>query len=465
MRTAPSNPRALVLGAGITGLSAAYELEKLGFETELVEASARCGGKVLSQDVEGLAVEAGPDSFLAIKPQAIEYVEELGLGSELLPSHPSDSTVFVYTGGRLKPLPKGMGLGAPSSVMGLWGSDILSIQGRLRASMEPFIPLKDGEEDESLASFIRRRLGREVLEKIAGPVLGGIYAGDPETLSLQSTFPQLAAMERGGGLWRSGRAKKPQALPKGRTMFMTLRCGMGRIVETLEKRLKTPPRKGVEALAIDRRGGQWEVKLKDGRLAQAPVLISALPAWRLAELVGDYDLEMGAILREIPFASTATATFIFDKKSLPRSPKGFGFIIPAAEGKTVTAATYTSAKFPGKVPEGLEVIRCFAPASNKSDEELGKAVLADLNAVMGWGDAVPRATRVFQWRKANPQYTMGHPSRLRRMESCLKGHPGLYVAGCSYYGVGLSDCISSARKAAAAAGQYLLGKGKVSHAR
>lgn len=459
MRQGRAEPprRVAVLGAGITGLVAAYELKKRArrpVEIVVLEASPRVGGKVRTETLDGSVVEAGPDSFVTLKPEMLELVKELGLQDELIGTAP-DATVSVLRGGRLLPIPAGTRLISPTRLLPFAFSPLFSLSGKLRVAAEPFVPPGPAGADESLAEFTRRRLGPEALDALVGPMLAGIFAGDPEKLSVRSTFPQLLELERRGGLARSlWRVSGPRERVHGVSTFMTLKNGLSRLIEALARAL--PPgsvRTDSPAQSIRRRGGRWELSTPGGSVA-ADAVISALPAPALADAVESLDPELAERLREIPFASTAVVTLSYDAAALPRRPRGFGFLTARGEKVTLTAATFCSAKFPERGSPDRFVVRAFAGgAGREADAEgsvarLEERVQADLDRLLGLGGVEPRALRSTRWIKANPQYNVGHSRRLERLGSCLRSHPGLVLAGCSYGGVGLPDCVRSGRKAA-----------------
>ena len=468
----PKAPRVAVLGAGIAGLSAAYELNKRAererrrIDVVVLETASRVGGKIVTESRDGAVFELGPDSFLTLKPDALELVDELGLSGELMPTAPSPTTIFIYSQGALKALPSGTGL-VPTSPLSLLSMDLLSWKGRARLAMEPWAPAGEEGVDESLASFARRRLGQEALDKIVGPMLGGIFAGDPEKLSLQSAFPQLKDVEAKGGLWRAARAAKRQAGAKraDRTMFMTLKGGLGRLVETLA--LKLPAgrvRTNAPVQALRRRGGAWRVELRGGEAVEADAVIAAIPANLLSPLVADLDFELSCALGEIQFTSTATVSMLYDQPGLAAKLDGFGFLVPRGENKATTAATYTSTKFPERAPKGAALIRCFLGGAGREaavdadDAQIARLARAELKEILGLGEAHPRLTRVARWPKANPQYAIGHAMRLRRIASCVQAHPGLHLTGASYEGVGVPDCIRQGRAAGSAAFKKVITK-------
>lgn len=451
-------PRVLVLGAGISGLAAAYEIcekarrERRPVAVTVLEASSRIGGKIVTESRDGLVIEGGPDSFITLKPDALELIRELGLAGEVVQANTSKRTLWIYLNRKLEPVPAGTGL-LPTRVWPFLTASLFSCRAKIRMAREPWIPPLEGEEDETLAAFTRRRLGSEALERLVGPMLSGIYAGDPEKMSLKSTFPQLKELERRGGLmralWRGGGAL-------GESPFATLKGGLSRLTEALA--LKLPGgsvRTGIEVLSLAREGGRWKARTTCG-VVEADAVISALPAPRLAQAIEDEDLELACVLREIPFVSTASVSLAYDAGSLPPLG-GWGFLVPRAEGRALSGVTYTSVKFPHRAPPELALVRCFVggagreEAAEGDDQTVARVARNELKDILNLGDLHPKVTRVFRWPKANPQYTVGHGLRLKRLESCLRDHPGLFLAGCSYDGVGIPDCIRSGRAAAAKA--------------
>ena len=452
----PATKRVVVLGGGISGLVAAYELVKRGhpIEVTVLEAAKTLGGKIRTETIDGQVVETGPDSFLTTKPEMLELVRELGLENELIGTGP-DAGVGILLGGRLVPMPAGMNLIAPTRMIPFALTSLFTMGAKLHMALEPLRRTRRDGVDESLADFTRRRLGPEALERLVAPMLAGIYAGDPERMSVRSTFPQLLEMEKKGGLVRSLWLGSPRA-PKreGLTTFMTLKGGLSRVVDALQRRL--PPRSvrvDCPAQALRRREGRWEVVTPNAVL-EADAVISALPAPAFADCVEGLDPELAMRLREIPFSSTATSVLIYDEKDVPKRPRGFGFLAPRGEGLTVTAATYSSSKFPARALPGRTTVRAFVGGAGRDADAEGaitrleSRVREDLDGVLGLEGAAPLSMKTTRWIKANPQYEVGHSRRLDRIGSCLKSHQGLVLAGASYGGVGLPDCVRSGRRAA-----------------
>lgn len=449
--------KVIVIGGGIAGLVAAFELSKRRHvELTVLEAAPRVGGKIKTENLDGQIVESGPDSFITTKPEMVELVRELGLEKDLIPTG-SDSRVSVLVGGKMLPMPSGLNLVAPTRALPFLFSPMFSMKAKLHMALEPLRPPRRDAADESLAEFTRRRLGEEALERLVGPMLAGIYAGDPEKLSVRSTFPQLLEMEKRGGLVRSmwsPMTKAASKRPAGMTTFMTLKGGLTKVVEELRMRLPAGSLKeDCPAQAVRRRDGKWEV-VTPNQVFTADAIVAAIPAPQLADAVEGLDPELCMRLREIPFASTATSALIYDAKDVARAPRGFGFLTSRSEGLTVTGATFTSSKFPARAIAGKVVVRAFVGgAGREADAEgaitrLESKVRADLDKTLGLGGAEPVAQKTVRWIKANPQYEVGHQRRLDRLTSCLKSHDGLVLAGASYGGVGLPDCVRSGRRAA-----------------
>ncbi len=449
--------RVAVLGAGVAGLAAAYEVSRAGAperaQALVLEAADRVGGKVLSVSRGGVIYEAGPDSFISAKPDVLDLARELGISGDLAATKPGSSSVSIYFRGRLRTLRGGMW---PPKASALLSSGLLSWRGLARLALSRWPGSEDPVgTDESLAAFVRRRFGQEALERLADPLLAGIYAGDAEELSLESTFPQIKTAFAKNG---ASAARPPWRPAPGQSLFMTFQGGLSRLPEALCAALPGGAvRTGARVLALSRRDREWKIETSAGDFT-ADAVVSALPAGALAPVAERLDPELAAVLREIPFASTATVSLLYDDSSLPVRPEGFGFLVPRREGKAVSAATYSSSKFPGRAPEGKTLVRCFVGGAGrgawaeKSEEDLIRLASEELSEILGLGKSCrPVEAKAWRWIAANPQYTVGHALRLKRLESCLMGHPGLILAGASYRGVGLPDCVRSGRAAARAA--------------
>lgn len=456
------SPRKIVvIGAGISGLSCAYRInqlaEKAGLKIEIsvLEASPRAGGKIITDRSGGILTEGGPDSFLTLKPEAENLVKELGLEKDLIPANQKLSRVWINDKNKLYPLPKGTGL-IPSKIIPFLFSNLLSFSGRLRVIAEPWVSPKLGDEDESLASFISRRMGPEFLQKIADPILSGIYAAPSEQISLLSTFPHLREMEKRGGIFQSLSKSKP-----GKVVFATLKDGLSSLSNALAQNL---PGKALKrdspVLSIQREHRGWAVKTPR-EIFLADSVILAVPANSASLLCADFSPEISSALSEIPFTSSVVVNLVYSRKSVKHSLKGYGFV-SVQNGSSLMAATFSSSKFPHRSNSDKALIRVFfrekSPSGeeliSKNEDEIAKIAHQELAPVLGLR-AIPEEFRVYKWMKAHPVYCVGHGLRMKRIESCLKDLPGIFLAGSSYYGIGLPDCIRSGQKAAEESVQFL----------
>lgn len=469
-------PRVVVVGAGITGLTAAYSLRRArpGLDVRVLEARPAPGGNVRTEHLDGFVVDGGPDSFVRTKPEALVLCRELGLEPELHPTEPAARHVYVARAGRLEPMPGGMALAVPTRLGPLLGTRLLGLAGKLRLLLEPFVRAPPRQEDESIASFFERRLGKEAAARLAGPLLGGIYAGDVRALSLRSTFPQLAELEdRHGGLLRGMLAgelsragggtptllgllrwvfrRAPAEVP---SPFLSLRGGMGRLVEALVSSL--PPgalSTGTAVSSIARaESGRLRITTPGGDL-EADAVVLATPAHVAAELLGEPGLRDA--LAAIPYVSTATVFFGLDRKTVTHPLDGSGFVVPPGEGRLL-ASTWVSSKWAGRAPEGAALVRAFLGGSREpelvrqsTDEELISLARSELERLMGpLGPA--RFTRVHRYVDSNPQPVVGHAARLAQLRERLAAGSlrGVVLAGAAYDGVGIPDCVRQARAAA-----------------
>jgi oxygen-dependent protoporphyrinogen oxidase len=454
--------RVVVIGGGITGLAAAHRLvhrlvHTLGSESvTLLESSARLGGKISTSHTDGFVLEGGPDCFLASKPAARELCEQLGLGAQIIGTNPALRRSFVKRGTALHPLPDGITGLVPSRIMPLITTGVLSLRGRARAAMEVFVPRMKGDADESVAAFVRRRFGAEAWSWLVEPLLSGIYAGDGEQLSVRATFPQLRETERRNGsiLRPMLAARLSAAAPSAPRGFITLSGGLQALVDALAQSLANADvRLNARIASIAHDGGEYRVSFVDGTSIDASSIVFATPAHATAEMVDTLDPNMAAELRAIPFVSTATISVAFDRGAIARPLPGYGYVSPRANGGDIVACTWTSNKFPSRVPADSTLLRFFVgragkeAGANMTDGALLSIVTAELRDVLGIS-AAPKFTRIARWPNALPQYVMGHTDRVTRIFERAAAHRGLFLAGASFRGVGIPDCISSAWSAA-----------------
>lgn len=449
--------RVVVVGGGIAGLAAARCLESIVPELEivLVEKEERLGGKIRTEHVGELVVEEAPDSFLSRKERGVGLCEELGLAGELVGRRPEHARTFVRRGQELLPLPTGLTGLVPTDLDALAESDLLSAEGRARLAAEVDVPPAEGVEDESIADFVSRRLGREAYESIVEPLTTGIYGGDGAQLSLRATFPALRALEIEHGSVLRGLAAQAPAAVGGYPPFVSLRNGMATLVERLVVSLeRTRIVLGRTVARVDGHGGGYAVPLSDGELLSADGVVLAVPAFAAASLVPDLDLDLAAVHAEIPYSSSAIVSLAYREVDLGSPPDGYGYVVPRSEEADVLACTWTSNKWESRAPTGEVLVRVYAgrfgraDVTDRMDEELVELARAEL-ALVGIS-AEPRLTLVHRWPRGMPQYTLGHPERLERIDSLLARHRGLAVAGAAYRGVGIPDCIRSGEDAAGA---------------
>jgi protoporphyrinogen/coproporphyrinogen III oxidase len=471
--------RVVVVGGGVSGLAAAHQLfesaardDSGGGATEvlLVEASARLGGTLRTTRREGFLLEGGPDSFISEKPAALELARRLGLGPRVVETNAAHRRSFVVRGGRLRPTPEGFQLLAPSRLLPFLTSDIFSWRGKARMALDLVLPRhtpSGGVEDESLADFVRRRFGREALERMAQPMVGGIYTADPERLSLRATMPRFLEMERRDrslilSMWRAARRQKARgARPNGTSgarygLFLSFDAGMQTLSDALAARLPSAcVRLDTKVESVTPEGGarRWLVRTSGGEGISADGVILALPAYGAARLLREADGALAEELEAIPYASTATVNLAYRRADIPHPLDGFGFVVPFVERRTTLACTFSSIKFAGRAPEGHALLRAFVggalqPETFGLDEEaMTAAVRRDLRDLLGV-EAPPLFSHVEKWPRSMAQYHLGHSELVGRIRARLSGLPALGLCGNAYEGAGVPDCVRGGEEAA-----------------
>jgi protoporphyrinogen/coproporphyrinogen III oxidase len=468
--------RIVVLGGGISGLSAGFRLLELAakrgrpIELMLLERRARLGGSLHTIREDGFIAEAGADSFLTEKPWARDLARRLGLEAELVGTQEQFRRTYIVRGGKLIAIPDGFLMLAPVRFGPMLRSPLLSPLGKLRIAMEPWIPPRPAGGDESLGSFVRRRLGREVLERIAQPLAGGVYVADPERLSVQATLPRFAEMERRYGSVVRGlrRAERNRGATTRETsgarwsLFQSFRGGIQILADALARRLGESVRLGVEAVALERvygltSGGRqvprWCVITADGARIEADAIVCALPAFAGARLLEAHSTELARRLGEIDYAPAAVVNLVYRESDFPGTPHGSGFVVPIIEHRNIIAASFTSLKFAGRAPAGSILLRAFLGGELQGemmaldDAAMVEAASAEMRALLGV-KAAPLWTRVARWPKAMPQYTVGHPARAAAIEQAAAELPGLELCGAALQGIGIPDCVLSGERAA-----------------
>lgn len=450
--------RIAIIGAGISGLTAAYRLKDLQKEAEIIiyEKQGRCGGTILTERYSGFTIEGGPDCFITEKPWASELAKEIGLSNRLLGTTPENKITYVLSGGRLHPIPDGLILMIPTKIYPLITSGLFTISGKIRMAMEIFIPRKNTPEDESLAHFVLRRFGREALEKIAEPLVAGVHAGNPETMSIKSSFPRFVEMEQKyrsliiGMLKMRREFRKKFGTSHEKSMFMTFIGGLGELIEKLEDAVgRNKIEFNKEITEIKRSGEEYLLIFSDGKMQKFNSVILAVPSYISAKLLSGINYQLSSYLKKIPFASTATITLVYRLEEFNHPLKGYGFVIPSIEKRRIMAVTWTSSKFKYRVPDGFAMIRAFVGGArnselvNLNDNELSGLVRNELREIMGI-QSEPVLTRIYRWHNAMPQYILGHEKNLQLIDNELNKMPGLFLTGSSYRGIGISDCIKNA---------------------
>ncbi|MDW8090285.1 MAG: protoporphyrinogen oxidase [Meiothermus sp.] len=446
--------RLLVVGGGVAGLSVVHYARQAAPELQitLLEADLRLGGKVATLREDGFVVEGGPDAVVRYKPWALALMRELGLEAEIVGTLPARPSALIHDGRRALPIPAGLQMVVPGDLVALARSPLLSPLGKARALLDLFLP-KGPPGDEAFGAFIRRRLGQQVWERLAAPLSGGIYGGDPAELSTLAAFPQLKALEAAHGSLIRGamRQRRERGTREGGQLFASLRGGLGAVVEALRARLEgVELRLGVEVSGLEHRQG-WRVHTPEGSfLADAVVL--ATPAGVSGQLLEALHPEAARALRQIPYGPSATVTLAFEQRHLP--PRvGHGLLLAAGSGFAARGFTWTDQKWPGRAPEGVGLVRAYFSGLEASEEELVALARRDLERL--WGRVPsPLRTWVFRWSQGLPRYTLGHQERVAQAMRAEE-LPGLFLAGAAYQGVGLPEVVRMGQAVAVRAVRFL----------
>ncbi|MGV8082932.1 MAG: protoporphyrinogen oxidase [Coriobacteriia bacterium] len=486
--------RVAVIGAGVAGLAAALRLLKAcegtaeQLEVVVYEKDPRVGGKIVTEKVETEAgtfiVDGGTDTFLSSKPAVHRLARELGIFDEELPTDDSRKKTLIERRGRLYPMPDGVMQFAPTKFWPFATTPLFSWRGKIRAGLDLVVPKKhvpEGElNDETLESFVTRRMGREILDRLAEPIVGGVHASDPAVMSLAATFPNLLEMEQKYGCLIRGflaqrkaaeqmrREHPPVPGAKPKTFFMSFNEGMQQFVDALADRVgRDRIATGVRVVELRSAVGGgagadpasasrgWQLTLSDGREERADAVIIATEVWSAADLVRATDAALAETLDRIPTSSSATVSVAYRESEVGIDLNAFGVLCPMVEKRALMAATYSSTKWPGRAPSGYVLLRGFLGGPHnqaimeRSDSELTETVLSEFRSLLGVRpSAKPLFTRVFRWTGGMPQYTLGHLDRVAAIESRVGEIAGLGLAGGAYRGVGVPNCIESGERAA-----------------
>jgi oxygen-dependent protoporphyrinogen oxidase len=470
-----SSLRVAVIGGGVSGLGAAHRLTELAeqhnlpIKVDVLEAREQCGGSIVTVRRDGCIVEGGPDSFITQKPWGLALCKRLGLAESIIGTNPDCRRTFVLNKGKLHSIPEGFLLLAPSKIMPFVTSKLFSWPGKMRMGLDLVLPRhhKDTSVDETLAHFVRRRFGQEALERVAQPLVGGIYTANPEKLSLRATMPRFLEMEakyrslilgmrKGARMMAKARKDRGASTDSGArySMFVTLTDGMDTLVDTLTERIgRESIRNNATVTRLERQTNGWQMQLADGQAVESDAVILACPSYVSAQLLKGLSADLSNTLDTLEYASSATMTMAFDEKQFPPLPDGFGFVVPAAENRTLIAVTFSSVKFEGRSPKGRILMRAFVGGAMQpevyalSDDELYRGVLRDLRQILGL-KGEPTFSELFRWPRSMPQYPLNHLDWVQQVKDELNRWPGLAVAGNAFGGIGIPDCVHSGEEAA-----------------
>ena len=452
--------RIAIIGGGISGLTAAYRLEQkrtkgVPLEYLLFESSPRFGGVIASERIDDCIVEAGPDSFLSEKARAADLCRELGLGDQLIGSNDAERKTYILINGQLVPLPDGLMFMVPTNFLAAFSSPLFSWITKLRMIREWFYRSHASSDDISVSEFVERHYGREMVDRVADPLLAGVYGGSAEGLSLQSVLPRFADMEaKYGSLGKAMLAQKKHQSASVSPLFTSLRGGMTQLTDALIARIpQSALRANSPAQSLKPDSGKWLV-VSNGRTQEFDAAILATPAGRAGELVAEGTPQFAAELSSIRYSSSVTVGLGYDEKVRRALPPGFGFLVPRSEKVRIMAATLVHNKFPQRVPQNRALIRCFLGGTRDPqildlpEGEIAEIVLQDLAEILGIR-ADPDFAYVYKWEQAMAQYEVGHRAKIARIQNLLAENPGLALAGNYLGGIGVPDCVRSGSEAAA----------------
>jgi oxygen-dependent protoporphyrinogen oxidase len=452
-----NNP--VIVGAGISGLSAAYYLARGGSQSTILESRSRTGGVIQTDRVDGCIVEAGPDSFLSVKPAALDLIRDLGLSDQVIGSNDHLRVTFIRRHGRLVPMPDGLMMMVPTKIMPLVTTHLVGWLTKLRMGMELLRSPKAKTEDRSVSDFIVEHYGQEVVDYLAEPLLSGIYGGDPAALSVGSVLPRFVDLaNRYGSLTRGVLAERAAAarLRIGSNpppLFTTLKGGLGQMVDATGAAIRGKSQMlQTRAQKVERTGAEFRIRI-DNDWISTDRLVVACEAHSASTLLAGVDPRLAEVLGTVEYSSSMTVALGFDAVDFATPPVGFGFLVPRKERRRVMACTWVGTKFSNRVPDGKIVARCSLGGTadpavlNESDENIVAAVTSELHDIAGI-TARPRFTRVARWPRSMAQYTVGHAQRLAEIQARVAAIPGLYLAGNAYTGIGIPDCIRMGKAAA-----------------
>lgn len=462
--------RVVIVGGGITGLSLAHALEKAEerCSVRLVEGGPHLGGNMQTVRHNGYVIDAGPDAWVSNKPHATRLAREVGLGDELIGTRADTRKVYIVWKKELHPMPEGLVLGVPTEWRPLADSTLLDVDSKLRALMDLLVPRKalSGDQDESIGAFIARRLGPDVSERLAAPLLGGIFAGDADSLSIKACVPQFVEAEAKYGslvlamrALREARRKQAAGGEREASAFTSLKRGVGDLIVNVAHRLRdaevTTGNAVTEVTRLEEGDarGRWAVQTAKGGTLYADDVALTVPAHAAAKMLAGVDGALASMLADVTYASTATVFLAFRKFDVRHPLDAVGFLVPKTEGRPILACTFVSSKWDHRAPSGQILLRVFIGGANqehvlqRTDEELCLMAREQLRDLLGI-DRTPMFTKVFRWTKASPQPTVGHLARMRAVLERVATHPGLHVGGNGYVGTGIPDAVKQGEEIA-----------------
>ena len=439
--------RIIIVGGGISGLSAAWYLSKTGIRPALIEKDARLGGVIRTDRIHGCILEGGPDSFLAAKPWAMELIREAGLGEQVIGSNDHLRVTYILKKGKLVPLPDGLMMMVPTKILPLVKTNLLSWGTKVRMGLEFFRRSAGPREDRSVHEFLMDHYGEEAIDYLAEPLLAGVYGGDPKQMSVNSVLNRFVELETKYGSLSRGvlAAPRPKGSGSGGSLFRTLKNGLGELVEKLRPSADVV-QGSVEAVQKNDPGYRVRV---NGEWMEADQLVLATPAYQAAELLRSIQPRLADLLRAIPYNSSLTLSLGYKKSTFDHPLNGFGFLVPKKERQLLTACTWVNNKFSYRAPGDVVLLRCFMGGSalNESDESLVRMARQELRRIMGL-EADPFFSSISRWPQAMAQYTVGHEQRMGEIEALNQILPGLHLIGNGYRGIGIPDCIRMGKDAA-----------------
>ena len=458
--------RIAIIGGGISGLSAAYYLEQeraagAPVETTLFESSARLGGVMFSDRIGDCVVEGGPDSFLTEKPWANQLCAELGIAGDLIGSNDSQRITYILVKGRLIPMPDGLMFMVPTKLIPTALTPLFSWGTKFKMLGELLHPPRPVHKDETVAQMVERHFGSEVVDRLADPLLSGVYGGDAASLSVRAVLPRFVEMEESyGSLCRAMLAgrKKLAAMRKAngyapKPLFSSLKGGMQQMIDAVVARLDGHSlRLSTAVHQLTRKDGGWELTTAAGA-ESFDAVIFATPAHVASKMLASIDAQLSADLGKVEYSSSITVTLGYQREQLQMCQPGFGFLIPRSEGTRMLATTFVHTKFPFRAPDNKALVRCFLGGANDQavlklgDEEIIATVRRELKQITGLS-ADPWFVKVYRWERSMAQYTPGHLERIERIGAKLKQMQNLSIAGNFYKGIGVPDCIRTGKEAA-----------------